>query len=184
MKEKGFTIVELILTTAIIAALLLVGISNFPQIKLQFSLSRATYQLSQTIRRAQDMALSSVVYRDSGGVTQAVDGYGVFLDINGFGNKKYIIYADKAPGNQQYDASDYLVETIDFSQQEPGIIVKELQNVSQNKASINFSIANVATSITQLNPNQNAVAIVLALESNMTTTRTVLANTSGLIEVQ
>ena len=184
MKEKGFTIIELIVVIAIIALFLIIVISNFPSAKLQFTLSRVTYKFEQDLRRAQDMAFSQVEYKDSSGTVQEVSGYGVYVDIDILGNKKYIIYADKIPGNQQYDVLDYLVETIDFSSTELGIVIKEINNVSNNKVSVNFNSSDFKTTITQLDQNQSSAGVVFALETDLTRKRSVLANTSGLVEVK
>lgn len=184
MKEKGFTMVELLVVILIIAIFPTIVISNFPKIKLQFTLSRVSYKFAQDIRRAQDMALSSAQYKDSFGMPKAIDGYGVYADITSLGNKKYIIYADAQPGNQQYDALDYLVETIDFSSTEPGVIIKEIGDVFNNKVSINLNSSNLDTKITQLKKNQNNVNVVFALKSDVTSTRNVSVNKSGLVEVK
>lgn len=180
--KKGFTIIELIVVIAVVSIIPTIVIVNLPKIKLQFSFSRVAYKVAQDLRRSQDKALSQVIYRDSQGAIQAISGYGTYIDISGLGNKKYIIYADKSPGNQQYDASDYIVETIDFSQTEPGIVIKQLDNVAANKASINTDSTSLNTQITQLNPGQNNVNIVIALESDLTKTRTISVNTAGLVE--
>src|SRR5438105_589842 len=103
----------------LIAVLLAVVVFNFPATKLQFSLSRVAYKFGQDVKKVQDLALSSTEYQDQSGQTYAVSGYGVYVDVSGLGNKKYIFYADKAPGNHQYDAQDYVIETIDFSTSEP-----------------------------------------------------------------
>src|SRR3989344_808570 len=183
MKKRGFTIIELMIVISIVGALLGIVISNLPQVKLQFALSRVTYTFAQNVRRAQDLALSSVPYKDSSGQEQAVSGYGVFVDLKD--DKKYLMYADKQPGNQKYGGSDYIVETIDFSSDEPGVIIKELRKVnSQNKASINFNPPNPDTAIENLNLGENAIEVVFALASDLAITRTVSVSTSGLIEIK
>jgi len=180
---KGFAIIELIVVIAIVGALTAVAISNFPKIKLQLSLSRAAHAFSQDLRKAQQMALSGLIYKDSSGTEQEVDGYGVYVDLDGQGDKKYIIYADKSPGNKEYDGSDYLVEFIDLSVREPGIKIKEIHNVSSDKASINFNSFRIETVIAQLSEGQNSVEIVFTIEVSGQT-KTVSVNTSGLIEVK
>jgi len=187
--SAGFAIVELVVAVAIIVVFFVIVISNFPQIRLQFSLSRVSYKFAQDVRRAQDMALSSVEHKDSNGNVQSVDGYGVYIDLRNFigslGNKKYIIYADASPGNQQYDTlTDYIAETIDFSATEPEIIIKKLNNVLRNKVSINFNSSNITTSITTLGRNQSSVGVIFSFESDVTKIKTVSINTSGLVEVK
>lgn len=184
LKEKGFTIIELIVTISIISVLLVVSIANFPNIKLQFALSRVTYTFAQNVRKAQGMALSGVPYKDSLGIEKPVDGYGIYVDIGSLGNKKYILYADKFPGNQEYDASDYVVDAVNLSSSEPGIIIKEIDGVLLNKASINFQKPDSDVEITDLESGQSSAQIVFAQDSDATKTRAVLVNTTGLIEVK
>ena len=184
MKQKGFTILELIVVITIVLIFITIVISNFYKIKFQFSISRVSYELGQNLNKAQNMALSSLVYKDLSGTVQEVDGYGVYIDLGVLGNKKYIIYADKSPGNEQYDSLDYIVDTIDFSIKESGIIIKDMQNIIGQNVSINFNSSNLNTNIVQLVAGQNYVNIFLSVESDEASTRIVSINTSGLIEVK
>ena len=184
MKEKGFTIIEILVVVAIVSILPLIVISNFPQIKLQFAMLRVTYKFAQDLRRVQDLALSSVQYRDAFGVIQPIDGYGIYLNIDILGNKKYIIYADKSPGNQYYDDLDYIIDTIDFSQTEPGIIIQQLNNVFGNSVSINFNPPNPNTTITQLNQDEQNIEAVFSQENAPVITKIISVNTAGLIEIK
>ncbi len=180
MKQGGFTIVELLVVVVIISVLTSIIISNFPQAKLQLSLSRVAYKFEQDARRAQGMSLSYPQYKDSSGISHQVAGYGVYVDM--LNNKKYIIYADSLPGNQSYDNLDYVAETIDFSLTEPGIIIKQINNIVGSNASVNFAPPNPTTTITTA-LCQNNMTVVFALESDLTKTKTVSINTAGLIQV-
>ena len=180
----GFTIVELVVVVAIIALFPLIVIPNFPQIKLQFALSRVSHKFAQDVRRAQSLTVSSTLYKDSLGNEQPINGYGIFVDVTGLGNKKYIIYADKDPGNQQYDLSDYIVETIDFGQDESGVVIQQINNVFGNKVSFNFAPPSPDTTIIQLNTSESSAEVVFALESDASKTRSVWINGAGLVEVK
>ena len=188
MDSEGFTIIELLIVVAIIIVLPAVVISNFPQIKNQFALSRAIYKMSQDIRTIQNMALSSVPYKDSFNLLRPVAGYGVHVDVNALGNKKYILYADNSDsggvGNQQYDNLDYVVSLIDFRNSEQGVIIKEISNTSGGKVSVDFGLPNAGVTISEINQGKSDMRIVLGLESDATKTRSILVNISGLIEVQ
>ncbi len=112
-------------------------------------------------------------------------GYGVYVDIGGVGNTRYYLYADKSPGNKEYiQGFDYIISDVNFSASEPGIVIKSVDNVFGNKASINFNPPNPDTSINQLNGGQSKVDVVFAFSNDLNTTRTVSINTSGLIEVK
>ena len=185
--RAGFTVIELLVVIAIITVLPAIVISNFPQIQKQFAISRAVYKFSQDIRSVQDMALSSLPYKDQFGESKEVSGYGIYVDINVLGNKKYILYADNndnQASNKEYDELDYIVSEIDFSLTESEIVIKEINNVYNNSVSINFNPPNPDTTITELNQGANKVDIVFAVGSDLTRTRTVSINTVGLIEVK
>jgi prepilin-type N-terminal cleavage/methylation domain-containing protein len=187
LKSKGFTLIELLVVFTIIILLPAIVISNFPQIKNQFALSRVVYKVSQDIRMVQNMALSSVPYKDSFGKLQSVGGYGIYINTNALGNKKYVLYADNndgGSGNQQYDSLDHIVGTVDFRSSEPGVIIKEIDNAYGDGASINFSSPDANTNITNLNQGQHGINIVFALEGDLAKTRMISINTSGLIEVK
>jgi prepilin-type N-terminal cleavage/methylation domain-containing protein len=180
----GFTIIEMVVVVSIITVLLAITLSDFQQTKLQLSLSRVAYKFEQDTRRAQAFALSSTPYIDPGGVSHPVAGYGIYVDSSSGNNKKYIIYADALPGNQHYDpGSDYPVETNDFSSTEPGIIVKQMNNITGSTASINFTAPIPVTTITPTATN-NIVEVVFAFASNLAKTRTVSINTAGLVLVK
>lgn len=187
MDNKGFTIIELLIVIAIIIVLPAIVVSNFPQIKNQFALSRSVYKLAQDIRIVQNMSLSSMSYKDSFNLLRPVAGYGIYIDVNALGNKKYILYADNSDsgsGNQQYDNLDYVVSVIDFRTSEQGVIIKEISHVYGNTASVNFGLQDGDVTISDINQGENSISIVLGLEGDITKTRSVLVNTSGLIEVK
>lgn len=184
----GFTVVEILVVVSIIIVFSIILTLNFPQVRPGFALSRTVYKFEQDLRRVQGMALSSTEYKDSGGVVQPIKGYGIYID--NLNNKQYVIYADKYPGNQKYDQEDYVVETIDFSVVESGIIIKEIQSivdennyVAIDNVSIDFAPPNPITTITP-STTYNRVHVVFAQEDKLTATGTVSANTAGLIEVK
>ena len=177
--SKGYTILELLVVVAIISVLSVMTISNFPQAKLQFSLSRVANQFEQDVRRAQQLALSSLEFTDSSDVVHSVKGYGV----NMLNNKEYIIYADSldesGQNNQQYDVGvDYIVETINFSLTEPGIIIKEAVGDG-----VHFNPPNPITTF-QSELELGNLDVVFAFESDLTKIKTVSIHGTGLVEIK
>lgn len=181
---KGFTIIELLMVIAIITILPVIVLSNFPQAKLQFALSRAAHAFAQDARLAQDMAKSSLPYKDSFGISQLVGGYGVYVDIDRLGNKKYIMYADALPANSQYDPADYMVKSVDIGLSEPGVIIKDVRNVFLQKASINFAIPGAEVSVSRPEKRHESLEIIFALEKTLQKTKSIFIHPSGLVEVQ
>lgn len=183
MRNKGFTLIEITVAVAIITLLPAIIISNFPEIKMRFALSRAVHQFVQDIRDAQNMALSA----SSEGGLGFIAGYGVYADLVSLGNKKYIIYADsneQGAANFQYDAADFIVKTVDLEAEEPGIVIKEIKKVLGDNLSVNFIPPNPNTAITQLEEEEESAEVVFAVESDLEKTKTVFVNKSGLAEIK
>lgn len=180
-REKGITMVEILVVIFIIAVFSSILLANLPKIARQFALTRAVYKMSQDFRRAQDMGFSGQQVK---GIN--VKGYGVYINLNNtsLGNKRYIIYADMNDDQQYAEGTDYIVETVDFSQTESGIIINKIENTNNKWIDINFKPPNPTITITSLLPGTNKVQIIFALESDLLKTRMVSVNTAGLIEVR
>ncbi len=185
LRNKGFTIVEVLVVATIIIIFSLILISNFPQFRVQFSLSRAAYKFGQDIRKTQADALASKPYRDENGVQQPIEGYGLYVGLDDPGQKKYILYADAPPGNQRYGAEDYVLETVDISLNEPGVIMQDIINSIGNSVSINFIPPNPTTNIGGASGQQtDRVDIIFAEENDPLKTKTVSIYSTGLVEVK
>ena len=181
----GFTIIEVLIVIAIIMLFSIVLISNFPEFKLQSSLSRTAYKFGQDLRKVQADAFSSAPYVDANGVSQPIEGYGIYVGLDDPGQKKYIVYADKMPGNQRYDTEDYLVATVDIALDEPGIVIQNILNSVGNSVSINFTPPNPLTKISNsLGGETSRVDIIFAQENDISKNKTVSIYSSGLIEVK
>ncbi len=181
--SRGASIVELLVVVVIIILVFFtIGISNFSKIRSQFSLSVVAHAFLQDVRQAQTMSLTSAQYKGVDGKLKPITGYGVYLDMSQ--HRKYVIYAS-APGfHQYYDRlSDYVVNTVDFSQTDPGIIIKQTNNLSEGVVSINFAPPSPTTIITPMPPS-GRLDVVFALESNPSITKTVSVNLAGLIEIK
>lgn len=183
--------VEILVVIFIITLFSSILVVGFPRIVRQFALTRAVYKMSQDLRRAQDMALSGQRIK---GIN--VKGYGVYVNLDNpnLGNKKYVIYAEMND-DQKYDASgavcgqqllnqDCVIEEIDFSQTEFGVIIDRIENTNNSSVDINFKPPSPTTTITSLLPSINRVQIIFALESDLLKTRIVSVNMAGLIEIK
>ncbi|OGZ79308.1 MAG: hypothetical protein A2312_02455 [Candidatus Staskawiczbacteria bacterium RIFOXYB2_FULL_32_9] len=179
-KNKGITLIEIIVIISIISILSAVIVADFPSIRLQLNLSRAVHIISQDLKTAQSQSSSGSFETLSNGEIIYPKGYGVYFDSAVLGNKKYIIYAD-IDGDRQYNVNeDFVSKEIDLSLPEPGIIIKEIHN-GTSRLSINFAPPNFNTTITNLLQGTDTVEIVIAIESKPETTRTIYVNKSGLI---
>ena len=109
-KKKGFTLVELLVTTSIfvfITALLLTKYGNFNQSVL---LTNLAYDIALTIRTAQTYGLS--VQKSTGSATSFRYAYGVHFDTTSNSNSQKIILFTDSNGNKIFDSgSDESVST-------------------------------------------------------------------------
>jgi len=203
----GITLIEILVVISIMILLSGILIADFPKIKRQFAITRSVYKMSQDIRRAQDMGFSGEQLKDVNGNIVRVKGYGVYLNLDRLGPKKYIIYADmdgdyrytittevgdilcNDPGYSELKTgTDCVIETIDFSQAEPGVSITNILNIvgadgeAKKEVDINFMPPNPTITITDL--VETRVHITFSLDSDSLISRTVFVNTAGLIEIQ
>jgi len=188
IKERGITLIEIIVAIAIITLFSMILLADYPKIRRQFALSRSTYKLAQDLRKTQDLGLSGV---QIAGIQ--AKGYGIYISFEEDKNKEYIIYADNCPvtpaePDYEYtiggDCNDSIIETVDISQAEREVYIKEIIRIDGNQTSINFNPPNPDIVINNIRSNESSIGIVLALSSDSSSTRTVYINTSGLIEVE
>ncbi len=99
-------------------------------------------------------------------------------------DQRYTAQSQEVCGQQQ-PGIDCVIETIDFSQAESGVIISGIKNPADiQQVDINFKPPNPTITITSLLPNINRVQIIFALESDLLKTRIVSVNTAGLIEIK
>ena len=88
MRKNGYTFIELLVVIGIIAILAAVGFPYYQRTKGQFVLERSGINLSQDLRRAQEMAMSSVKFNGS----TSDGGYGIYIDVSE--PDHYVLFAD------------------------------------------------------------------------------------------
>lgn len=188
MKEKGVTLIEIIVAIAIITLFSMILIADYPKIRRQFALSRSVYKLAQDFRRTQDLGLSGVVIT---GIE--AKGYGIYISSEFDKNRQYIIYADNCPlaldykytiGGDGGTCDDSIVETVDMSKAEREVYIKEITNIDVDYTSINFNPPNPDIVIDNISSGEDSIEIILALDFDENVTRAVYINSSGLIEVK
>jgi len=208
--ESGVTLVEILVAVFIITIFTIIVVVDFPKMKRQFALSRATYKLAQDIRRVEDLGLSGVQVYDEVGALIDSKGYGFYINLTN-DNQKYFVYADvsdsggESGANHKYDndgayeecsstsTGDCIIEQIDLSDEPSQVFIKEIITNGFDDwtdISINFTPPNPTVIITVNNSNTASVvipanvSIVLSLKIDESITRTININSTGLIEVE
>ncbi len=170
-KKNGFTIIELMTVSAMIIILSLIVFINYRTGERQLTLQRATFKLTQDIRRIQSMA----------GLTEANcthpnyhHGYGIHFKNTD--PAEYFLFAD-CDGNGRYTGSDEIIETIEF---ERGVEIDSLKidGVSKNQISIVFDPPFPSVYI-----DGDLAAIRINHDSNPSKTSTVSVNGVGLVDI-
>src|SRR3989339_305687 len=111
-KRSGFTLIELIVTTAVIAFLATFVLADYRTAGQRTALRLETQKFIGDVRRVENMALGSL---DFNGVTP-VGGWGIYLADT----HTYYIFVDNdaagTPGHGSYTAGDLIAETVLLSE--------------------------------------------------------------------
>jgi len=212
--SKGSTLVEIIVSISIISAFSLIVVADFPRIKRQFAVSRATYAVAQDIRKAEDLGLSGAQLTDSGGDPIQTNGYGFYINLLE-NSQQYIIYADTNSGeDEMYSGSsgtcdqeiganeDCIVERINVTETEDEAYIKgiydantcDFNNIASCESdkrywiSINFMPPNpkinIITDLTEEGESESKIGIVVGMMADNNLQRVIFVNSTGLIYVQ
>lgn len=190
LKEKGFTLFEMLVVIGIVAVFSSIAVFNFSEARGQMALKRAAYQLIQDLRRAEEMAMSST---QSESCLLPAKGYGIYIYLGtGGSNKSYKLYADTTtdgtvdcetapatPCYGYYNFPDCIVETINM--QEKGVIISGVTALNQ-QVGINFKPPNPDVKIKWLQGSE--LEITLALESNPSKTKKVIVSQTGVFQIR
>jgi len=177
-KNAGFTLTELLVVAAIISLMSTLMLVNYRSGERHFALQGSAHKLAQDLRRTEELSMSLKEFQ--GCFDPVPAGYGIYLK-NGTPNekKRYILFADCKPGNQDYDpGSDGIVEEISL---ERGV---EISNLSPMAPDPKFSLVIVFTPpdpTVTINPTAPSASITL---SNNDQIKTISVNKSGLITIE
>ena len=177
MKKSGFTLIELIVSTAVITMMTGIFIANYSSTNRRTDLTMTAQKLVTDIRLAQNYALGLARYGGSGSTNVPAGGWGVHFDLTS--NKQYIVFADDN-NNKVYDTGEanpsYGAQVSVLPQ---NVIIQSLS--SGTKADVTFLPPDPITTITN-GSTYNQVDIVLK-DTKTNTIKTVRVNFLGLSEV-
>ena len=170
--HKGFTLLELLIVTAIIVLLTALILPNYKSGSHQLALQRSAQKLAQDIRRAQEMAMSSK--KVSG---QIPYGFGIHLDSSS--EDSYILFADLNNNHHRDAIIDQDLETIKL---ESGIKISSLLPVSA--FSVVFVSPDPTVWINDASSGVTTAQITLATKINLNNKQIISVNNAGLITVE
>ena len=182
-KNKGFTLVESLVTIFIIAVLSLIILPNYYSAKQQLALQRSAFKLAQDIRAVQEMAISTEEL--STGFPQG--GYGLYMffdDEDPTPQNSYILFGD-INNNQKYGpGTDVQIGETKFLESKVRI-----KSLNKAKTNIVFVPPDPQVFLSGKNPEDSAwenfdpVTIVLCLEEDETKEITLYVHGTGLVDI-
>ncbi len=180
MKNKGFTLVEIMVVLSITLFLSAIILVDYRTGAKQFALERSAHKLAQDIRKAQGMAIST---KELPGGIIPEGGYGIYLVKTA---DSYNIYADT--GSEQYNSGEEM-ETLFL---EKDVEIKDINlkklippsTVSKTEVSINFKPPDPTVSLkTGTGEPFDELEITLALKTDANKIKKIIVNKTGLIYV-
>lgn len=162
---NGFTLIEILVTIGIISLLTALILPNFRQGQKAFALQRSAHQLSQDIRKIQEMAMSAKGLPAAPASFKGT--YGIKIEI---GSADYILFAD-LDNDYVFDLGE-AIETVSL---EKGV---RIGNLSPSlPSSITFTPPDPTTNVI-------ASAVITLSLANDDQTKTVKVNKAGLISIE
>ena len=179
--DRGFTLVELMVVSAIIIILSVYVSANYHQGNRELALEMTVGKLAQDLRRAQEWGYSGHQF---GGISYT--GYGIHIVDNG---TFYELYTDNS-GDGRYTAAftDEVRETINFDNDFEVDTLKPCGPTESCTAissmSVNYVPPDPGTVITDSTGTQYDEATIILKIEGTATTRSVVVNRAGLIYVK
>jgi prepilin-type N-terminal cleavage/methylation domain-containing protein len=176
-KDKGFTLLELLVVLSIIGLVAALFFVSYRGIEKEISLNHSAHKLAQDIRRVQSMAMAAEEV--NGNIPEE---YKLYINLNGSGpSNKYTLYADF--GNYKEDIESVKLEGTTYFDEinfYSGPQIRELE--------LSFSPPDPIIKIARLHGHappmyRNEVEIILKYD-NDSPQKKIIFNKSGLIEVQ
>lgn len=173
----GFTLIELLAVITIVIIITATAAVSYYSMRSQFSLLRSVHQLSQEIRRIQEMGTSSreVPNPNNGNLEEVPEGgFGIYLNTIGVPPYYQIVLFADFDNDQNYDAPDERLEDVSL---ERGVIICSL---SGTPLKITFQPPNPKVNISA----GTLAEIELCLEADASKKEYIKVNEAGLIYVE
>jgi prepilin-type N-terminal cleavage/methylation domain-containing protein len=180
MKKLGFTLIELIVSVGIITMVTGIFLANYSSANRRSDLSMTSQKLVSDIRMAQNYALGLARYGLSGSLNVPAGGWGIHIDLQNYGNNKYILFADDN-GDKIFQADEADIRYgAQITNLPTNIIISSMS--SGSRADITFLPPDPITTIIGSVSDFEQVDIVLKDEKT-NSIKTVRVNYLGLAEV-
>lgn len=179
-QEKGFTLLELLVTIAIVSLLTAMLLVIAAEEENSSIVRRVAFQLAQDVREVQNLAMGAAGYQCGAGETKS---FGIFAgSVAGVWNNYYYIFADCNSDNQYIAANDKIIRQVTL----PSTVKINSITVPlpADKMNITFRPPDPVTTINGTNQVAEAVITLSTTKAKPPRTRTVRVNAAGRIQVE
>ncbi len=177
-RNKGFTLIEMMVVISIISIMTVIAISNYNAQRKSKEFSFAAKKLAEDIRKTQNNSVNVLKH----GLDDTSGGYGIHLSTSAA--NEYIIFLDTEPAlskDKKYtDGSDVKIETITFP---AGITIGNMNGGSVADADVVFLPPYGKVSVIFDGTEQIGATLEINLTKNAQT-KTVKINYEGKIDEQ
>jgi len=169
MKNRGFTLIEIVVVLSIIILLSSLVLANYRTGANQLALERSVHKLTQDLRRTQEKAMSAKEFQG-----QVPPRYGIELNT---GSSDYVLFADiNNNGKYESPSPDIEVERMTLEQ---GVTIDGLFTPAP-KTTIWVSFGSPDPS-TQIRDPDECSSLTVQLKGANNQIKTLLVNNAGLI---
>jgi len=189
-KITGFTMIELVVSIAIILMLILLFVTDYHTANRRTDLIMATQNLVANLHLAQNNSLGLVKYNTGSAAVVPAGGWGLSFNT---ANNTYILFADlNAPGIAGYMQYDPASEgNISYGARvmrlPPGITISNLQTTNSSSTSqvnVTFLPPDPQTNIYEVSNGATSTSLTIQLKEAVNNSiKTVQINFLGLAEV-
>lgn len=182
-KSQGFSLVEIIVVTAIILLFTALILPNYKAGQLQYALRLSSQRLALDLRRVQNLAMSTAGFDDR---KAPKGGYGIFFDSS---KKSYFLFAD-CNGSKDYTNTGSPCETtgadesekIEEIKLETGVRIKSINGVGSGY--VIFVPPDPSVIINGVATTAGTLDIVLCLEEDCSNKNKIISvNGVGMIDI-
>jgi prepilin-type N-terminal cleavage/methylation domain-containing protein len=165
-KIRAFTLIELLIVISLIAFFSAFVVFNKGKSQASLNLERASFQIAQSIRKAEELAIAAQFFNGS----YPIGGYGVYFEE---GSSFYSIFAD-VNQNGNYSEGE-LVESI---------ALENMITISDLSPSSPSVVIFKAPDPTVVLPGSSSSISITISATNIDLEKTISVNSLGVIEIQ